>query len=188
MKKNISTNKSAIPVNKNKPVIIVYSYGWIDKSSKKSKSKKSGLHVPGYKIFKKIESMTNNKLKNDNVKYDFRRLRVSAGNWAFPEIHKKLLESDIVIIDISKHNPNVLIELGMALSMVETNGAKKIYVIKDSADKNKMPSNIHSLFITSYTWNKDKVKVTFNDQNSMREGIVHQIKKIYDIKNPNPPI
>ncbi len=63
-------------------------------------------------------SITNFNTKNDDmdVELNFEKLSAGLGEHVFNNIAGKIIASDIAIFEVSDHNPNVMIELGVALT------------------------------------------------------------------------
>lgn len=53
---------------------------------------------------------------HESATLDFRRLRAGYGGHLFNEIARDLISADIAVFETSDHNPNVMIEMGVALT------------------------------------------------------------------------
>nr|WP_319372832.1 hypothetical protein [uncultured Methanobacterium sp.] len=64
------------------------------------------------------ESIVNFNSKNDDMQVEltFEKLTAGFGEHLFNNIARKIIGSDIAIFEVSDHNPNVMIELGVALT------------------------------------------------------------------------
>ena len=101
----------------------------------------------------------------------YKRLGASAGRLVFDGVYNKILSADILIFDISEGNPNVFIELGIALALQRENGKTRIFLIgrksKDISRIEKLlPSDLQGAFVSEYVLQKEKI--TFKDRNSLR--------------------
>ena len=66
--------------------------------------------------FKKVIELYNEKHKEENISLKFEKLEGGYGEHLFNEIARMIIGSDIAIFDTSDLNPNVMIELGVALT------------------------------------------------------------------------
>lgn len=105
------------------------------------------------KIFKSLQA----KYKNLTFKYGSKILpneAKSVGIAEFISRNKQLYDifvegiesSDIFIADITHHNPNVMLELGIAMKL-----NKNILILREKDIKEKFPFNIQSVQIQEYT-------------------------------------
>jgi hypothetical protein len=113
----------------------------------------------------------------------YKRLGASAGRLVFDGVYNKILSADILIFDISEGNPNVFIELGIALALQRENGKTRIFLIgrksKDISRIEKLlPSDLQGAFVSEYVLQKEKI--TFKDRNSLRSSIIKEIKEVYN--------
>jgi hypothetical protein len=146
------------------------------------------------KALKHIIEFTKNRFTNKTHKngYEFKisykRLRASAGANMLDSIIKRIENSQIIIVDISNPNPNVFLELGIALYVSKINNAISVYLIKEKTGKkliNDLPSDLHGFFISEYVATNGKIE--FNDNNSLRMSIVSDINDFYSKLNINIP-
>jgi hypothetical protein len=115
-------------------------------------------------------------------KITYKRLRASAGQTMLDSIIKRIEGSQIIIFDITNQNPNVFIELGIALYSCKLNKNSSIYLIKEKKDKSKsvldgLPSDLQGFFISEYVVSNNQV--TFKDNNSLRMSIVSDVLDYY---------
>lgn len=114
-------------------------------------------------IFKSLQS----KYKNLTFKYGSKELPVeekSLGIAEFINRNKQLYDifvegiesSDIFIADITNHNPNVMLELGIAMKL-----NKNILILKSKDSKEKYPFNIQSVQINEYASVVELEKIIF---------------------------
>ena len=97
-------------------------------------------------------------------------------------IIKRIETSQVVIIDISDHNSNVFIELGIALQISRTNRDISVYLIKEKTDNekitDKLPSDLQGYFISEYALSNSKI--VYKDNNSLLMSIVGDINDFFD--------
>jgi hypothetical protein len=152
-----------------KRIKIFFCYQWEIRAEKEPKDEVK--NQVSNLAMKKLQEMLKNSLKENFLKVDFRRLRATAGNFVFDSIYSKIKEADFLIFDISHSNNNVMLELGMALSIQrEINPQLKIYIIQENNDKAlKLPSDIQGYFASSYRHvkNKSSEQMTFKDGSSL---------------------
>jgi hypothetical protein len=127
--------------------------------------------------------------KNEkNLKYNinYRRLRSSAGRTILDSIKAKIINSQVIIFDISDKNPNVMLELGYALAISNDNNYLSIYLIckKDEPLPKNIPTDLHGYFISEYTTNS-KGEIKFNDNGSLRMSIESDVKEYFNQINLN---
>jgi hypothetical protein len=113
----------------------------------------------------------------------YKRLGASAGRLLFDGVYSKIKNADILIFDISEGNPNVFIELGIALALQRENMSKRVFLIgrknKEIASIEKLlPSDLQGAFVSEYVFKKGEI--TFKDRNSLRSSMIKEIKEIYN--------
>lgn len=146
---------------------IVLSYEWSKNDG--------GMRNNAFRAFKNLKESVNNRLKAKNKLVNYRR-RGSAGDYLNQNIFNMICKADIIVVDITKNNQNVLLELGMSIAIQKTmNSELEIYLIRETQKrKNKIPSNLAGYFITEYSL-KNK-KISFNDANSLMMSISNHLK------------
>lgn len=133
-----------------------------------------------------IEIIKNRFSNNENGKYNYninyRKLRASAGRTMLDSIYKRIINSQVVIIDLSENNPNVFLEAGIALAIEKDNPYLSIYFIREKREDlklpNGIPSDLQGYFISEYSLDS-KGKVTFNDAGSLRMSIESDVKDYF---------
>ena len=150
-------------------------YQWGENN--KSYSEKAIKHI--VKIIK--DRFSNNENHNYNINY--RRLRASAGRTMLDSIYNRIINSQVIIIDISEFNPNVFLEAGIALALEKENSYLSIYFIRQKKEHINLPegipSDLQGYFISEYTIN-NKGEVSFNDSNSLRMSIESDVKEYFN--------
>jgi len=125
---------------------------------------------------------SNNKNEKYNYNINYRKLRASAGRTMLDSIYKRILNSHVVIIDLTVNNPNVFIETGIALAIEKNNPYLSIYLIREKNKDLKLPdgipSDLQGYFITEYSLDSKGV-VTFNDAGSLRMSIESDVKEYF---------
>jgi hypothetical protein len=113
----------------------------------------------------------------------YKRLGASAGRLLFDGVYSKIKNADILIFDISESNPNVFIELGIALALQRENMSKRVFLIgrknkEISSIEKLLPSDLQGAFVSEYVFKKGEI--TFKDRNSLRSSMIKEIKEIYN--------
>lgn len=103
---------------------------------------------------------------------------------------EQLEKADIVIVDITGLNPNVMYELGLRIGM-----EKPVLIIRDSSESTEeIPYNISGIRIIYFDLNSDKGKKRFKDElksqidNFLQDQsifIYHKAKSIYKLERDN---
>jgi hypothetical protein len=163
-------------------------YEWKKEGEKITNSETAIKHI--CKIVKSRFSDNENKKFNYNINY--RRLRASAGRTILKSIIKRIEDSQVIIIDLTSENSNVLIEAGIALALEKSNEFLSVYFIREKSDNKKLPEGIpgdlQGYFISEYIVEKNE-KVIFKDNNSLRMSIESDIKEYFNSReNPFNPI
>jgi hypothetical protein len=129
-------------------------------------------------VIKKYDGKSGKKIKY-NINY--RRLRSSAGRSMLDSISAKIQNSNVIIFDITEKNPNVMLELGYALALAESQEFLSIYLIckKGKPLPTDIPTDLHGYFISEYSVNA-KNEVTFNDGGSLRMSIESDVKEYFN--------
>lgn len=139
------------------------------------------------KAIKRIVEIVKNRFsKNENGKFNYninyRKLRASAGRTMLDSIYKRIINSQVVIIDLTENNPNVYLEAGIALVIEKDNPYLSIYFIREKREDlklpNGIPSDLQGYFISEYSLDS-KGKVTFNDAGSLRMSIESDVKDYF---------
>ena len=127
--------------------------------------------------------------KNENGKFNYninyRKLRASAGRTMLGSIFKRIIDSQVIIIDLSENNSNVFLEAGMALAIEKDNSYLSVYFIREQKTDVKLPqgipSDLQGYFISEYTVDV-KGEVTFKDNNSLRMSIESDVKEYFNAR------
>jgi len=165
-------------MNKNNIYSIYGAYEWHDKD-------KNGANTDTTQAIRtlidQVERRIMSNLKIDHVKIRYNRLRATAGSFLIDGIAKRITNSDAIIFDISSSNPNVMLELGIALdSARRLNGANVFIICKgESVQKVNIPSDLQGYFISLYEI-KNGVAV-FHDNNSLAMRILSDVSQKYNI-------
>jgi hypothetical protein len=122
------------------------------------------------------------KLFHENApKIRYNRLRATAGSFLLDGIRKRIIDSNAIIFDISGFNPNVMLELGIAVQAAHENvNSAKVYIIcqgKDFAEA-QIPSDLFGYFISLYEIKGEKA--VFHDSNSL---VMRLVSDIADMTN-----
>ena len=156
-------------------------YQWRKEGEKRTESH-SEMAIK--EIIKQVNNMLKSKPSKNGVEYktDYKRLRASAGKNMLDSIIRKMNMSNAIIFDISERNPNVFIELGIAIQLTKSSSDLLLYLIIEKGDDKKLmeslPSDLQGYFITEYTVENDKV--TFKDNGSLRMSLSTEVKSFYN--------
>jgi predicted DNA binding protein len=147
---------------------------------KKEKTNHSEIAIKH--IAKMVTNRFNGKEKSSSFNISYKRLRASAGKTMLESIFKRIETSNVVIFDISEDNPNVFLELGIAIALTKNNYNISVYLIKERKEKGsllaELPSDLQGYFISEYIVNA-KGEVSFQDNNSLRMSIESDVKEFY---------
>ena len=157
---------------------IASAYQWSKDENGKNNSEQAIKTISG--MIK--NRFSNNKNEKLNYNINYRRLRASAGRTMLGSIIKRIEDSQVIIIDISKRNGNVFMEAGIALTLEKENKYLSVYFIREQDEKIKLPegipSDLQGYFISEYEVKKDKV--TFKDSSSLRMSIESDVKEYFN--------
>lgn len=164
-----------------KQFTISSAYQWNSDDSKKAINKMRLI------IQDRFDGKDDKKLKF-NINY--RKLRASAGRTMLDAISNRIENSQVIVFDITHLNPNVLIELGIALSIVKRQEYLSIYLIRKYTGEALpigIPTDLHGYFISEYTID-NKGEATFKDNNSLRYSIESDVKEYFNQFDSFSPI
>lgn len=154
-------------------------YQWTNSKSDSTNSEKA---------IKKIAEIIKNRFSNnENVKHNynvnFRRLRASAGRTMLESIYKRIENSQVVIIDITRFNSNVFIEAGIAIALSKKYAYLSVYFIKEVHDNEdlllNLPSDLQGYFISGYKIDKSGAAI-FQDSLSLRMSLESDVKEYFN--------
>jgi hypothetical protein len=155
--------------------VISAAYQWPN-SEKKEKNNHSEIAI---KHVAKMISRRFEKQKSAELKINYKRLRASAGKTMLDSIIKRIQTSNVIIFDISVNNPNVFLELGVAIALTQNNYNISLYLIKEKMPNQSLlstiPSDLQGYFISEYSVN-GKGEAVFHDNNSLRMSIESDVK------------
>jgi hypothetical protein len=122
------------------------------------------------------------KLKKAPLNVRLARMRAIHGGEVLGTFIKRCKDSDILVFDISTENPNVMLELGLAIA------AKKscpcIYVFHEQKggefEVKDIPSDLRGYFITSYRKADSKSGDTYKlvDQRGFKSSLMARISEV----------
>lgn len=157
-----------------KPISVRIGYAWPKAVNNKAGDAKEspGADVWPFlrdQIGKVLDSIQKTTLKKSTAPWPFSyrlgRMRARHGAGVLPRFIELCESSDIVAFDISKYNPNVMFELGLAIgSKGVSSGRVFLFMETPSCDKTKqslrkVPSDLAGYFITFYTYGNDGYKI-----------------------------
>jgi hypothetical protein len=111
----------------------------------------------------------------------YSRLRATCGSFIFSSIRDRMTSAYALIFDITDFNPNVMLELGIALELQQSlDHSAKVFLISSSEkySDNLLPSDLKGFFLTTYWFDKKSKKVTFGDNGSLLMRIVSDILEL----------
>ena len=104
------------------------------------------------------------------VKIFYSRLRATSGTFVLKSIRNRMQSAYAIIFDITDFNPNVMLELGIALELQQRNDCTAKVFLICSAEKychNLLPSDLSGYFLSTYKVDENKNDVTFGDGGSL---------------------
>jgi hypothetical protein len=133
-------------------------------------------------LIQQVENRVNkalqNKTPNSEVKIFYSKLRATSGGPIYSTIRDRMQKAYALIFDITDCNPNVMLELGMALQMQAQNDySAKVFLIcrADKFESNLLPSDLSGYFLSCYSIHEKTLLVTFKDSNSLAMRITSDI-------------
>ena len=147
-------------------------YEWTLKAQEK-KNKYSLLALKS--LVNQLQNRIVTNLKDDSIKIRYNRLRATAGSYLLDGIIDRLNNCDALIFDITNHNPNVMFELGLAISNARNLKLRKVYIICEGKDFKAadIPSDLQGYFVSLYEVKNNKVE--FHDSNSLAMSMLSEI-------------
>lgn len=157
---------------------IVASYEWKKKGEKVTPHSELAIK----ELVKSVDQyFSKRKLKSgDPYKIVYKRLRASAGELILNKIFKQINTANSIIVDISHPNPNVYLELGIAVALSFKNTqVLNVYLIREKTSKEfvEPPSDLKGFFLSEYVF--ERGKIVFKDQGSLRMSLISDIKDYY---------
>lgn len=152
-----------------KTLTIVSAYQW----NKTNTTKKNNSELA-------IKSIVDSLKKKFPNKINYKRLRGSAGLVMIESILRRIENADVIIIDLTNYNSNVMIELGMSIALCKIDNNKSVYLIKEQKAENDLlvdlPSDLQGYFISGYVCTNGKV--IFKDNLSLLMSISSDVNDI----------
>ena len=135
-----------------KPIRIAIGYGWSDHGDKKNglNAHWAFLRDEIKTVIGMVQNQSSKRSKPEHpLRVEYSRLRARHGMGALNGILKKIKDSDILIFDISKHNPNVLFELGFAMA-AKGQDSGRIFIFREETHGEKTPSDLDAFMRSEY--------------------------------------
>ena len=155
-----------------KAFTLAASYQWSNKLVANGESKSEGA------IRKIVESLKKRYAKNSThkngakINFDFKRLRASAGKTILDSILNRIQNCNALIVDISSKNPNVYIELGLAIARSKHDAKFSLYLIREINSSTSviddLPSDLQGYFISGYIKEKNGIVYKENSGTGIR--------------------
>ena len=190
-------NKVFSGMKENKNIVKIYAaYPWnvistndTEDGKKKNKFSPSAVKEIINQVQKRLDSCEQNQTDVVLPKLFYSRLRATCGSFVFSSIRDRMTSAYAIIFDITDYNPNVMLELGIALELQQNiEHAAKVFLIAHSENYSDtiLPSDLKGYFLTTYKFDEKKNKVIFGDNGSLVMRIVSDIfslKQISYIEN-----
>ena len=113
-------------------------------------------------------------LRETAVSVDVERLRGSAGAFLSDVIFSRLSDTDVLIADITGHNPNVMLEVGAAIASKKT----RVFLVKElpanAGVGHLAPSDLQGYYVTRIGRDEDGT-IALNRDVSLRSGVTGAI-------------
>lgn len=122
------------------------------------------------------------KLKKAQLTVRLARMRAIHGGEVLGTFIKRCKDSDILVFDISTENPNVMLELGLAIAAKE--GQTCIYIFHEQKrinfDIRNIPSDLRGYFITSYRKADSKSGAMYRlvDLSGFKSSLMARIREV----------
>lgn len=122
------------------------------------------------------------KLKKEPLTVRLARMRAIHGGEVLGTFIKRCKDSDILVFDISTENPNVMLELGLAIASKQSKSC--IYVFheqkRDKFNIEDIPSDLRGYFITSYKKADKKSEDNYRlvDLNGFKCSLMARIREV----------
>jgi hypothetical protein len=146
-----------------KPMTIRIGYQWSDRHDKSHDDELANRYDFIREQIQSVEKEVVNRLGKRKGTFDLcvrvGRMRALHGAEVLPRLRELCQTTDILVFDITDKNPNVMLELGMALTAkAQTPGHVFIFCKKTSEDLCAVPSDLRGCFITFFKENSAKKK------------------------------
>jgi hypothetical protein len=125
--------------------------------------------------------------KNPNIqlpKLFYSRMRATSGTFVFSSIRERMKSAYAIIFDITDYNPNVMIELGIALELQQNlQNSAKVFIIAcaEKYSDSLIPSDIRGYFLSTYRIDSQTNNVNFGDNGSLVMRIFSDIIELLQI-------
>ncbi len=172
-------------MSKQEIIKIFAAYPWYtstDNSNNKVKQKNTISSKAIKEIITRIQKRLENlQEKNAEIiipKLFYSRLRATSGSFVFESIRERMTNAYAVIFDITGHNANVMLELGMALELQQQlESSAKVFLIAQAEEFTDalLPSDLRGFFLTTYSTDKTKKNIIIGDSGSLVMRIVSDI-------------
>ena len=113
------------------------------------------------KVTDDVKKRSENRPGDRKIDIQIKRLRGQHGQFILKALLDRIEQGDILIVDIGgerhgEYNPNVLIELGIALGMGKLD-SENLFILKPVSLT--WPSDLHGILYTDYEVNDDSLKL-----------------------------
>lgn len=102
----------------------------------------------------------NDRTGSDRACLRFEKLSAGYGQHLFNRIARDIIGSDIAVFEISDQNPNVMIEIGVALTW-----GVQVFLLREMTSKKNPPSNVSG---QTWVWYKESAKQLLDDDSATK--------------------
>lgn len=117
-------------------------------------------------------------IDSQKVKLFYSRLRPTSGTFILSSIRERMSTAYALIFDLTNFNPNVMLELGIALELQShIKDPARIFLIANAENYSDalLPSDLRGYFLTTYKIDSKTQKITLGDNGSIVMSIVSNI-------------
>lgn len=130
------------------------------------------------RVQKRLTTFELNNPDTAHPKIFYSRLRSTSGTFVLSSIRERMASSYAIIFDITENNPNVMLELGIALELQKSiKNSARVFLIAcaEEYSDSLLPSDIRGYFLTTYRIDEQTNTVIFGDNGSLVMRIVSDI-------------
>lgn len=149
---------------------ILIAYGW-GGLSPQTDQKWKFLRDAFNRVGKEVEA--NAKKSGVEVRVSVQRLRARHGGCVIDVIRDRIRTADVLAFDLGDNNPNVHVELGMALLFHET--SRNVFVLREVGQKTA--SDLAGLLFTEYDRNTKKITDAHGFRAAVRTELLWKLRK-----------
>jgi hypothetical protein len=155
-----------------------------DDGKKKNRFSSSAIKELINQVQKRLDNYERKQPEIILPKLFYRRLRSTCGSFIFSSIRERMTSAYAIIFDITDYNPNVILELGIALELQQNlEQSAKVFLIAfgEHYSDTLLPSDLRGYFLSTYKIDEKTNKVAFTDNGSLVMRIVSDILELKQI-------